>query len=184
MFAVMSRPTIQNIIATASLTCPINLRELAASTPNTTYNPAVFAACILRSRISRCTTLIFASGKIVCTGTKSETELACALRSVLSVLPETDIFESEIQNIVSTAQVPWTLNLLSILNCHHHREFCSFDPEIFPGLVYKLQNPTVTLLIFANGKLVITGAKSTTDVHFAYNIMYPILRGFALITNE
>ena len=54
--------------------------------------------------------------------------------------------------------------------------YCDFNPETFPGLIYRLQDPKICLLIFASGKIVLTGAKSRQDIEQAFRKIQPTLR--------
>ena len=66
------QPTLQNIVSTANLGSKLDLRTIALNCRNAEYNPKRFAAVIMRIREPKTTALIFSSGKMVCTGAKSE----------------------------------------------------------------------------------------------------------------
>ena len=65
--------------------------------------------------------------------------------------------EFKIQNIVGSCDVKFPINLDFLQR--KHTSFCQFEPEIFPGLIYRMMRPHIVLLIFVSGKLVLTGAK-------------------------
>ena len=82
----------------------------------------------------------------------------------------------KIQNIVGSIDVGFCLRLECFHTCHS--QFCSYEPELFPGLIYRLHEPKVVLLIFVSGKVVITGAKLRTEINDAFEKIYPILKNF------
>ncbi|GAB1286028.1 TATA box-binding protein-like 2 [Apodemus speciosus] len=85
-------------------------------------------------------------------------------------------FNFKIQNMVGSCDVKFAIRL-EILALTH-RQFSSYEPELFPGLIYKMVKPQVVLLIFASGKVVLTGAKERSEIYEAFEKMYPILESF------
>lgn len=61
----------------------------------------------------------------------------------------------KVQNIVATCDVKFPIKLEGLYR--EHAQFCSYEPELYPGLIYRILNPRVVLLIFVNGKVVLTG---------------------------
>ncbi|XP_021012081.1 TATA box-binding protein-like protein 2 isoform X2 [Mus caroli] len=173
-------PQLQNVVSTANLACKLDLRKIALNAKNTEYNPKRFAAVIMRIREPRTTALIFSSGKVVCTGAKSEEESRLAARKYARVVQKLGFpvrfFNFKIQNMVGSCDVkfPIRLEILALT----HRQFSSYEPELFPGLIYKMVKPQVVLLIFASGKVVLTGAKERSEIYEAFENMYPILESF------
>ncbi|EDL93672.1 rCG45623 [Rattus norvegicus] len=173
-------PQLQNVVSTANLACKLDLRKIALNAKNTEYNPKRFAAVIMRIREPRTTALIFSSGKVVCTGAKSEDESRLAARKYARVVQKLGFpvrfFNFKIQNMVASCDVkfPIRLEILALT----HRQFSSYEPELFPGLIYKMVKPQVVLLIFASGKVVLTGAKERSEIYEAFENMYPILESF------
>ncbi|CAO2598438.1 TATA box-binding protein-like 2 [Lemmus lemmus] len=176
-------PQLQNIVSTANLACKLDLRKIALNAKNTEYNPKRFAAVIMRIREPRTTALLFSSGKVVCTGAKSEEESRLAARKYARVVQKLGFpvrfFNFKIQNMVGSCDVkfPIRLEILALT----HRQFSSYEPELFPGLIYKMVKPQVVLLIFASGKVVLTGAKERSEIYEAFENMYPILESFKKI---
>jgi transcription initiation factor TFIID TATA-box-binding protein len=107
------------------------------------------------------TALLFSSGKIVCTGAKTEHDLRVAVRRYARIVQklgyQVRIESFNIHNIVASCDVKFPIRLDS-LNLGHER-YCQYNPEMFPGLVYRVTDPKVTLLVFVSGKVVLTGAK-------------------------
>jgi transcription initiation factor TFIID TATA-box-binding protein len=153
---------VQNIVATTSLGKPVPLTKLARTQSNTEYNPEQFPGLVLRVKEPKSAVLVFSSGNLVCTGTKSIAQVREVINSVIKQLRKinikiTDIPKIEVQNIVASGSINIKLNL-NILALE--LENTEYEPEQFPGLVYKLLDPTATFLLFSNGKLVCTGTKN------------------------
>lgn len=83
-------------------------------------------------------------------------------------LPEICLTEFKIQNIVASSDVGFSIKLESLQEEHKKIARCHYEPELFPGLIYKMEQPKVALLIFASGKIVLAGAKTRRDVYTAY----------------
>jgi len=153
---------VQNIVATTSLGKPISLTKLARTQPNTEYNPDTFPGLILRVKKPKSAVLVFSSGNLVCTGTKSIEQVKEVTQQVIKQLKKIGVAISikpkiDVQNIVASGSInlDLNLNLLAL-----ELENTEYEPEQFPGLVYKLEVPTATFLLFSNGKLVCTGTKN------------------------
>ncbi len=173
------KPKLQNIVSTVNLKCKLDLREIALKARNAEYNPKRFAAVIMRIREPKTTALIFASGKMVCTGARSEEDSKKAARNYAKIIQklgnEVRFTEFTIQNIVGSCDVKFPIRLEG-LAASDNSKFCSYEPEMFPGLIYRMHNPKIVLLIFVSGKIVLTGAKNRDDIYNAFNIILPILR--------
>jgi len=153
---------VQNIVATTSLGKPISLTKLARTQSNTEYNPETFPGLILRIKKPKSAVLVFTSGNLVCTGTKSIQQVKQVIDLVIKQLRKinvkiTDKPRINVQNIVASGSIEIQLNL-NVLALE--LENTEYEPEQFPGLVYKLVQPTATFLLFSNGKLVCTGTKN------------------------
>jgi transcription initiation factor TFIID TATA-box-binding protein len=153
---------VQNIVATTSLNVPVSLTKLARSQSNTEYNPETFPGLVLRIKKPKSAVLVFSSGNLVCTGTKSIGQVRQVIDSVIKQLKKINVRVKEkpkinVQNIVASGSINMMLNL-NLLSLE--LENTEYEPEQFPGLVYKLAEPTATFLLFTNGKLVCTGTKN------------------------
>lgn len=173
-------PTLQNIVATVNLGVRLDLKTIALHARNAEYNPKRFAAVIMRVRQPKTTALIFASGKMVVTGAKSEDDSRLAARKYARIIQklgfEAQFTEFKIQNMVGSCDVKFPIRLEGLAFSHGH--FSSYEPELFPGLIYRMVKPKVVLLIFVSGKVVLTGAKLREDLHDAFNNIYPVLTEF------
>jgi transcription initiation factor TFIID TATA-box-binding protein len=153
---------IQNIVATASLGKPVPLTKLARTQPNTEYNPDTFPGLVLRIKEPKSAVLVFSSGNLVCTGTKSTLQVRQVIDAVIKQLKKINVNittkpKITVQNIVASGTINLKLNLNYLALKMENTEY---EPEQFPGLVYKLDEPTATFLLFSNGKLVCTGTKN------------------------
>ncbi|MEK6873148.1 MAG: TATA-box-binding protein [Nanoarchaeota archaeon] len=169
---------IQNIVATTSLGKTVPLTKLAKTIPNTEYNPEQFPGLVLRIKNPKSAVLVFSSGNLVCTGTKSVAQVKKVIEQVIKTLRKINVRVTErpkitVQNIVASGSINMKLNLnyLSLV-----LKNIEYEPEQFPGLVYKLEDPTATFLLFSNGKLVCTGTKNNQQLEDSMNQLIKTLR--------
>ncbi|MBW3019240.1 TATA-box-binding protein [Candidatus Woesearchaeota archaeon] len=156
-----------NIVVSASLGHDIPLEKMAATLSNTEYNPEQFPGLVIRIKDPKTSALIFSSGKIVCTGARSIEKVHESIKKIIKSLEKINVKiktfpEITIQNIVAAGSVGMDLNLNTLAMKLDNTEY---EPEQFPGLVYKLPNARATFLLFSNGKIVCTGTKSEKEVH-------------------
>uniref|UniRef100_A0A8D1DPU2 TATA-box-binding protein n=1 Tax=Sus scrofa TaxID=9823 RepID=A0A8D1DPU2_PIG len=177
-------PQLQNIVSTVNLGCKLDLKTIALRARNAEYNPKRFAAVIMRIREPRTTALIFSSGKMVCTGAKSEEQSRLAARKYARVVQKlgfpAKFLDFKIQNMVGSCDVKFPIRLEGLVLTH--QQFSSYEPELFPGLIYRMIKPRIVLLIFVSGKVVLTGAKVRAEIYEAFENIYPILKGFRKTT--
>jgi transcription initiation factor TFIID TATA-box-binding protein len=173
-------PTLQNIVATVNLDTKLDLKTIALTARNAEYNPKRFAAVIMRIRDPKTTALIFASGKMVVTGAKSEQAGRLAARKYARIIQklgfEASFKDFKIQNVVASCDVKFPIRLEGL--AFSHGFFCSYEPELFPGLIYRMKQPKIVLLIFVSGKVVLTGAKQREEIYQAFEKIYPVLQEF------
>ena len=169
---------IQNIVATTSLGKDVPLTKLAKTIPNTEYNPEQFPGLVLRIKQPKSAVLVFSSGNLVCTGTKSIAQVKEVIAQVIKTLKKINVEITEkpkvtVQNIVASGNINMMLNLnylaLELTNTE-------YEPEQFPGLVYKLIEPNATFLLFSNGKLVCTGTKNNQQLEDSMNQLIKTLK--------
>lgn len=170
--------SIVNIVVSSSLEKDIPLEKMAATLPNTEYNPEQFPGLVLRIKEPKTSALIFSSGKIVCTGARTLEEVDRSIQSIIKSLKKLDIHvtikpEITVQNIVASGSIGMDLNLnvlgLKLPNTE-------YEPEQFPGLVHKLKGTNATFLLFSNGKIVCTGTKTEKQVHDATDLLIENLK--------
>jgi transcription initiation factor TFIID TATA-box-binding protein len=172
---------IQNMASTANLGVRLDLKKIALKCRNTEFNPRRFGAVIMRLREPKATALIFASGKMCVTGVKSTHNATLAAKKFAYVIERVgfqpkDYMDFKVQNIVGTADCGFPIRLEGLV--YAHSAFASYEPELFPGLIYRLVSPRVVFLIFVSGKIVITGAKKESDLSNALTKLYPVLVEF------
>jgi transcription initiation factor TFIID TATA-box-binding protein len=174
---------IQNVVASATLDQKINLLDIIKVFRNVEYRPKQFPGLVFRLKRPKTATLIFSSGKMVCTGAKSEKQARSAVKNVVRELKTNGIIilgkpKIVIQNMVASANLHGKIDLETMSDI---LENVMYEPEQFPGLIYRMTEPKVVLLVFASGKLVITGAKREEQVHEAVDKIRAILIDHELI---
>ena len=167
---------VENIVASLSLGVRIPLNKLVDD--DTEYQPEQFPGLVYRMKEPKTAALIFSSGKIVCTGSRNRGELRKSIEQILRKIRKAGVkvpsnYKVEIQNIVASAKLQKNLNLDKIA---FELENTEYEPEQFPGVVYRLEEPKVAFLFFGSGKIVCTGARKVEDVHRALDIAYKKLK--------
>ena len=175
---------IENVVATATLNQNIDLNSIVRIFPGVEYRPEQFPGLVYRLRKPKTTTLIFSSGKMVCTGAKSERQAREAVTKVVDELKRNGIVilrkpEIQIQNIVASVGLGGHIDLEKST---YSLRRTMYEPEQFPGLIYRMDDPKVVILIFSTGKLVCTGAKKEAEVHRAVAKLQETLEEKELIT--
>jgi transcription initiation factor TFIID TATA-box-binding protein len=175
---------IENVVASATLNQKIDLNSIVRIFPGVEYRPEQFPGLVYRLKKPKTATLIFSSGKMVCTGAKSEAQAKKAVIKVVDELKRNGMVilgkpEIQIQNIVSSAGLGGHIDLEKTT---YSLKRTMYEPEQFPGLIYRMDDPKVVILIFASGKLVCTGAKKEAEVPRAIAILQKTLEEKELIT--
>ena len=178
-------PKITNFVSVAELGTNLDLEKISMKVPN----------CIAKNKKSEpneiwfvkmsikepnATVMIFKTGKIKCFGAKSEEESKQAIRIAVKKIKKIGygVYERnfKIVNITASFEVNFEIKLTKLAQTLSNiKGKCSFDSEIFPGLIYHMKNPEITLLIFSVGKINILGAKNRSDIFDALNKIYPLL---------
>lgn len=161
--------TIENVVASTSLGRKFDLGLITVSLNKVEYEPEQFPGLVYHLEDPKAAALIFGSGKIVCTGAKSIEEATLAIHRTIDKIRSAGIDidnkpDIVVQNVVATANLDAELNLDAIAIGLDNTEY---EPEQFPGLVYRMNDPKVVLLLFGSGKIVCTGAKSIEDAERA-----------------
>jgi len=169
---------IENIVASAILNHRIELNAVVRAFPEVEYRPEQFPGLIFRLKKPKATNLVFASGKIICTGTRSEKEAGKALGNLLNMLRDGGILitgkpEIKVTNIVASANLGGTIDLLQFYESERNmRGRIMYEPDQFPGMIYRTEDPRTVILLFSTGKLVCTGATKEEDAHRAINKLH------------
>jgi transcription initiation factor TFIID TATA-box-binding protein len=176
---------IENIVASTKVNDSLDLVALASQIPGAEYNKQRFPGVVLRMQNPKIAALVFGSGKVVLTGAKSIENLTLGLEYLVSVLKglKIDIIEKPVyivQNIVTSADLGSRINLNKIA-MSFNLDKIEYEPEQFPGLVYRLDDPKVVVLLFGSGKLIITGGKVAMDAERAVKKIYKDLLDLKLL---
>ena len=174
---------IQNVVASVTFNQKFDLNAIVKGNPLVEYRPETFPGLVFRLKKPKTAILIFRTGKMVCTGAKSEKEAKRAVNKVVRELKKTGIIipskpEIKIVNIVASA------NLMGKIELEETVSFLSkvmYEPEQFPGLIYRMDDPKVVILLFASGKLVCTGATNEETVYKAVEKLREQLEEYELI---
>jgi len=181
----MVKIKIENVVASTSLDGDLDLQRIANALEGAEYEPEQFPGLIYRLAEPKTATLLFRSGKVVCTGAKSVEDVERAIFTVAEQIEKAGVKinkrpKIEIQNIVASSDLEQEINLNAIA-ISLGLEKVEYEPEQFPGLVYRLENPKVVVLLFGSGKLVCTGARVPEDVERAVQKIMDELRAVDLL---
>ncbi len=176
---------IENVVASTGIGTKLDLNEVIRILEGADYNKERFPGVVYRTTNPKTAALIFGSGKIVCTGAKSIEDVSSGLNKVFEKLKDMGIDipkkpDITIQNIVASADLQTVLNLNAIA-IGLGLENIEYEPEQFPGLVYRLSTPKVVMLLFGSGKLVVTGGKKPEDAEAAVEKIVEELNGMGLM---
>jgi transcription initiation factor TFIID TATA-box-binding protein len=177
---------IQNVVATATLNQKVDLNAVVKGYPGVEYRPELFPGLVFRLKRPKTTMLIFGNGKMVCIGAKSGKESGSAIMEVVKELKKGGLIilgkpDFKVVNIVASASLGGKVDLEKTVSTLGK---AMYEPEQFPGLIYRMDEPKVVILIFASGSLVCTGAKKEQDVYDAVHKLHVILEEQNLIFYE
>ena len=166
--------TIQNVVASADFKQTFDVNAIVKAFPEIVYRPDVFPGLVFKLKKPKTCALIFHSGRMVGTGAKSERLAKRAIMKVAKELKNAGIVmlgrpEIEIRNIVASVDLGGVaIDLFGLYEAgREFRGSILYEPEQFPGLMYRMKNPKVVFLVFSTGKLVCVGAKREEDVYDA-----------------
>ena len=178
--------TIQNVVATANLNQKVDLNAVVKGYPGVEYRPQTFPGLVFRLKRPKTATLIFSTGKMVCTGAKSGKESCSAIMKVVKELKKGGIIilnkpDWKVVNIVATASLGGKVDLEKTVVTLRRT---IYEPGQFPALIYRMDEPKVGILVYASGSLVITGAKKEQEVYDAVHKLRGSLEEKNLISYE
>jgi len=168
---------IVNVVASATIDQKLDLNKIQEKFPDVDYNSDLFPGAVFRIRNPKTATLLFSTGKMVCTGSKSEEMAVKAVDIVVKKLRKGGIKIKKnavvtVQNIVSSINLGGRVHLERVARTLPRS---MYEPEQFPGVIHRMVDPKVVILIFASGKLVCTGGKTEKDVYRAVNQLHSML---------
>ena len=169
--------SIENVVASATVDQAMDLNKITKNFPDVEYHPDQFPGLVFRIKSPKTATLIFTSGKMVCTGAKSEQMSRNAVKTVVTKLRKGGIKVKKdavvtIQNIVASINLGGKIHLEQAARTLPRS---MYEPEQFPGLIHRMIDPKTVILLFSSGKLVCTGAKKEEDVYRSVNNLHSSL---------
>ena len=187
---------IVNVVSMVDLGCQLNLSDIAKSCKNSEYNPVRLNAVIMRIKEPKSVALIFNSGKMVCAGAKNEADSKTAARkfakTVKKLVNEVIFKNFRIINMVATCDFKFRIHLTKLnseisyklrktLNSKELEKKISYEPQIFPGLIYHMDKPKLAVLIFSSGKVNFVGIKKKDDAFEALKNIQPIIQKYKIV---
>jgi len=176
---VFTKPLIDivNVVASATIDQELDLYDITKKFPDTEYHPEQFPGLVFRLKNPNTATLIFRTGKMVCTGSKSSDLAREAVKIVVQKLRKGRIKIKKdavvtVQNIVSSINLGGKIHLEKAARTLPRS---MYEPEQFPGVIHRMVDPKTVILIFASGKLVCTGAKTEKNVYRSVNNLHSML---------
>jgi len=166
--------TIENIIATSNIADELDLSSLSITIQGSQYDPNEFPGLVLKYNEPRkIAALLFSNGKVVCTGARDKNEITDIIKKIKKEIniEKTNLIEDPkiiIQNIVASIKLKSNLILADVLKLLPS-ENIEYNPDEFPGVVYRLDEMSIVILIFSSGKIVCAGAKTMEEVTTAFN---------------
>ncbi|MBS1268301.1 MAG: TATA-box-binding protein [Nitrosopumilus sp.] len=183
-----TKPIIEivNVVASAVIDEKLDLNKIQSKIPDLEYNPEQFPGAVFRLRNPKTATLLFTTGKMVCTGSKSEEMARDAVKKVVQRLRKEKIkIKNEaavtIQNIVSSINLGGKIDLEKTARTLPRS---MYEPEQFPGVIHRMMDPKTVVLLFASGKLVCVGTKIEKDVYRAVNNLHSMLEELDLMVYD
>ncbi|KAH8261723.1 hypothetical protein KR044_009716 [Drosophila immigrans] len=169
---------INNVVCSFSVRCHLKLREIALNGANVEYRREN-GMVTMKLRRPYTTASIWSSGRITCTGATSEAQAKIAARRYARCLGKlgfpTHFQNFRIVNVLGTCSMPWAIKIVNF--SERHRDNASYEPELHPGVTYKMREPKATLKIFSTGSITVTAA-SVNDVESAIQHIYPLVHEF------
>ena len=177
---------IVNVVASATIDQKLDLNKIQEKFPDVEYHPDVFPGAVFRLRNPKTATLLFSTGKMVCTGSKSEEIAVKAVNTVVNKLRKEGIKIKKnavvtVQNIVSSINLGGRVSIEKVARTLPRS---MYEPEQFPGEIHRMLDPKVVILIFASGKLVCTGGKTEKDVYRSVNQLHSLLEEKGLMVYD
>ena len=175
---------VENIVASIDLHGEIDLEKVVSNLKNVEYDPSIFPGAIYKLEKPKTTFLIFDTGKLVCTGAKNTEEIKEAVKTLVRQLEKLGMKFSddptiEIQNLVASGDLNMGNLDLDIIALTLPN--CEYEPEIFPGIIYRVRGSRLTVLLFTTGKIVVAGARNEDDVWFAVKNLLEELEKYELV---
>jgi transcription initiation factor TFIID TATA-box-binding protein len=181
----MIETKVQNIVASTTFAEKLDLDVIAQSLEEAEYEPEQFPGLIYRLNNPKTATLLFRSGAANCTGAKTIEDIEATIKIIAEKLEKISVKvyknpEIVIQNLVATSDLGGELNLSEVATALG-LENVEYEPEQFPGLIYRIREPKVAILLFGSGKIVCAGARKIEDVSLAVDKLSKELSSLGLL---
>lgn len=175
--------SIENVVASASVEQKLDLNQIKKSFPDVEYNPEQFPGAVFRIKFPRTATLLFSTGKMVCTGSKSSEMAKNSVKNVVEKLrkggiPIKNDAKVTIQNMVASVNIGGKIHLEQAARIIPRS---MYEPEQFPGIIHRMIEPKTVFLIFSSGKLVCAGAKTEQELYRSVNHIHSFLENNNLV---
>ncbi|XP_049800479.1 TATA box-binding protein-like 1 [Schistocerca nitens] len=169
---------INNVVCSFSVRCHLNLRQIALNGANVEYRKEN-GMITMKLRKPYTTASMWSSGKITCTGATSEEQAKIAARRFARCLQKlgfnTRFNNFRVVNVLGTCSMPFAIKITAF--SERYKETADYEPELHPGVTYKLKQPKATLKIFSTGSITVT-APSVADVQAAIERIFPLVYEF------
>lgn len=168
---------IENIVASITLNQKVPIDKILKASTEVEYEPEQFPGIVYRMKQPKAAALIFGSGRIICTGTRNMEDMKRAVNKILKLLRSAGMRIRKpiisVQNIVASAKFEGEIDLNGLA---WELENSEYEPEQFPGLVYRKEKPKIAFLIFRSGKIICTGGKTVEEVEREIRNLYRLLK--------
>jgi len=169
---------IQNVICSFSLRVEVDLKTITFGLRTAEYNPRKCQAVLFRMRYPKTTAMIYPSGRVSVAGSKSEADALYAARKMAKIIQKVGYKEAvcadfKVENIIARVDMEFPVRLEQI--AYDYKTCATYEPELFPGCVFRMKEPKLACLVFVTGKLMMSGARNVEEVDAALRIIYPIL---------
>ena len=183
-------PQINNIVSSVNLGSNLNLKIIALKIKNAEYNSNKSSRLILKSKDNNLTGTIFSSGKMICSGAKSEKELKSACIKFAKIVNKAgfnvELKNFKIQNIIASYDVKFKISLPKLYNeintlinnakkFGNENNYCKFNTELIPCIIFYMNNSRISMSIFESGKVVFSGVKKRKEFEDIFKNIYPLL---------
>ena len=179
-----------NVVSSINLGCNLNIKNLVLKFKNAEYNSNKSSIISLKSKNSKISATIFSGGKMICTGAKSEKEAKSECIKFSKIVKKTgynvELRDFKIQNIIASYDVNFKISLYTLYNkiCNlinksknfgNNNNFCKYNKEIFPGLIFHEDQSNIICNIYESGKVILSGAKERKNIEDIFRNIYPLL---------
>jgi transcription initiation factor TFIID TATA-box-binding protein len=176
--------SVKNLVLSGELDMELDLKAIDDGLGDSVeYDPGSFPAAIYNKDTGSATVLVFRTGVITCTGAPTEREGQALIDQLLEALELTDVAWAtpvEVQNIVSIGDLNTRMNLPATVVALGLQN-AEYEPEQFPGIIYKPADSNVVFLVFTSGKVVITGAKNEPEITDSFDALTTELEAVGLL---